>query len=234
MGGGARRPVSSPRNPYTPRELETIEELVGDLPLGLLVRRYNAWAEENGLPRRTERALHQRIKELGLTIEPYGEYVRAASILSALRVSQNVIEGWIRKGWIAPAKHRSKPYRRVHWRERGPVRRSFRRRDLVRMARDHPEAFAGAPREGLYSLLEDADLCDAIRAAHPRRLGCLNPARPVKNLSTGETYPSIRAAAEATGLHATLIRASVNKGHRAKGTRWADATDDNASADQNR
>jgi len=208
---------------YSPAEIANLEELVGDVPLGSIVRRHNQWAKENGYPERTERALHQFLKTRGMTVEPTGEYVRTGTILQALGISQNVVEGWVRQGWIKPVSVRSKPTRSLPYRrKRGPARRSFRRSDLVRMARRHPEAFAGAPKQGLFALLEDFDLCDAIRAAYPKRRCCLNPRRPVMNVETRERYPSIRAAAAATGLHVTLIRASIEKGHQAKGTRWVD------------
>lgn len=209
---------------YSPDEIENLERLVGEIPLGLLVRRHNAWAQQNGYPARTERAVHQFLKQRGLAIEPIGEFVRTSAILDALRCSQNVVEGWVARGWIVPVRARSRPTRNVPPDRRGPPRRSFRRADLRAMARDRPEAFAGARRGALFVLLEDEELADSIARRFPTRPCCLNAQRPVMNLETRERYASIRAAARATGLHPTLIRASIVKGHRAKGTRWADAT----------
>jgi hypothetical protein len=211
---------------YSPEEIDYLETLVGEVPLGVLVRRHAAWAKAHGAPGRTERAIHQFLKSRGHNIQPIGEYVRTSAIRSALQCSQNLIEGWVARGWIQPVLAPSKPTRNA---PRPPgarrrTRRAFRRADLRTMAREHPEAFAGARRGPLFILLEDEALADQIVRDFPRRATCLFPERPVMNIETRERYPSIRAAARATGLHATLIRASIEKGHKAKGTRWADAT----------
>lgn len=211
---------------YSAEEIDHLESLVGEVPLGVLVRRHAAWAKAHGAPVRTERAVHQFLKSRGHYVEPIGEFVRTSAILEALRCSQNLIEGWVARGWIRPTLVPSKPTRNAPRRPsaRRRIRRAFRRADLRTMAREHPEAFAGARRGPLFVLLEDEELADRIARDFPRRATCLRPERPVMNLETRERYPSIRAAARATGLHSTLIRASIEKGHRAKGTRWADAT----------
>lgn len=209
---------------YSEAERDKLEELAGEMPLGMLARRYNAWASENGLPTRTERALHQCAKKAGMSVEPIGDLVRTSIVLEAIDASQAVVEGWVKRGWIQPVLVRSPSTRPVPNRRRGPTRRSFRRRDLRRLARERPEAFAGASRDGLFRLLEDGDLCDEILARFPRRTSCLQARRPVMCLDTRRRYPSIRAASRDTGLCITLIRSSILKGHRAKGTRWVDAT----------
>jgi hypothetical protein len=211
---------------YSPEEIDYLESLVGEVPLGVLVRRHAAWAKARGAPVRSERAIHQFLKSRGHHVEPIGEFVRTSAILEALECSQSMIEGWVARGWIRPTLVPSKPARNAPRRPsvRRKVRRAFRRSDLRAMARERPEAFAGARRGPLFVLLEDEELADRIARDYPVRPSCLLPVRPVMNLETRERYPSIRAAARATGLHATLIRASIEKGHRAKGTRWADAT----------
>jgi hypothetical protein len=209
---------------YTPVEVEHLIELAGDFPLGLLARKHNAWARQLGLPERSERALHQFLKKRGVAVEPIGDCVRSGTILSALGISQGTIEHWVNKGWIVPVQVRSVPTRPVPVERRGPVRRAFRRKDLRRMAKKHPEAFAGASHSGLYCLLEDEALCDRVLAIFPKRTGCLNKRRPVMCVETRERYQSIRAASRATGIWTSLIREAVVKGRRARGTRWVDAS----------
>lgn len=200
---------------YSRDDLDRLNELSGELPLPLLVVAFNKWAKANGRPIRSEGAIRMKLLSLGLNMEPVGEYVRTGLILSALGCTQQKIERWVRYGWIKPV---IRP-RETSTGER-PPRRSFRRSDLRSLARDHPEAFAGATRAGLWLLLEDHDLVEMIRKNHPVRLNNELRRVPVMCVETRQRYSSVYQAAKAHGVSASAIRNALKRNHRAHGLHW--------------
>ena len=200
---------------FTEPEVEKLFDLAGELPLAMLSRRYNQWAKANGYQSRTQGSLRHYMGQRGLALEPVGEYIRTGTILQCLESDQGLIERWVRNGWIEPVQM----YRDTSLRLKAP-RRAFRRLDLRRMARKHPQAFAGCPREGLFMLLEDESLVDQIRKDHPNKPHDVIIPKPVVCLDTMKRYPSCAAAARAIGCSESAIRKAVRHGIRAYGLRW--------------
>jgi hypothetical protein len=201
---------------FTDPEIEKLSDLAGELPVPLLARRYNSWARSQGLPERTEKALHKYIWEAGMPIEPFGEFVRTGMIVECLQADLKIVERWVRKGWIQPVQqHRDDSKRRK------AARRAFRRSDLRKMARQHPEAFAGCPRHGLFILLEDEKLTDDVRRLHPHKPRAHSHPRQVLCVDTNERFPSCSAAARAVGCSRWTIRRSIQSGVPVLGLRFA-------------
>lgn len=92
----------------------------------------------------------------------------------------------------------------------GKRRDLIRREDLAREQRSRVETY----RAEVERLFEGRSNCDTLTHG-----GCRIP-EPVRNRNTGETYASVKAAAQLTGLSPAMIRRAVKDGIKAGGARW--------------
>lgn len=202
---------------WTPPEDDMLTELVGDVPWPFVYRRYNAWAVRNGHSARSEDSLSCRCQDLNLKRPPIGEWVTTGHIQRTLRISENRIRVWLERfpDILCP----SRPSKL----QRGRI---YLRRDCIRrLARLHPEQFAGCHADDLFMLIENRDLADQIAADHPIPpqgiIGYKRPCRPVRCITTGETFPSIFAVADAVGRSHTYVCESIRRGWRCAGHYFA-------------
>ncbi|MEB3169071.1 MAG: hypothetical protein VKK97_10120, partial [Synechococcaceae cyanobacterium] len=136
--------------------------------MDLVHRRWNAWAQREGIPCRSEASLRRKALELGLSVVPDGQWVAVSIVRRHLERSQPCLYGWAEKGWIV---HRP-----------GAVLRS----SLVRLARQRPHLFAGCPADGLLALLRDPALVDALVMAYPKARAVPRRSQRVECLTTGQ------------------------------------------------
>lgn len=190
---------------WSAAELEALEDIATNLPSDLLSKRYNHWAAQNGYVQRTNYALRTKCSRLGIVCRATGEWVSAGFVRDVLGVGNDTPQRWTDRKWVT-----------AHRDPRG--RRTFRRADLVRMAKKRPAAFGGIPADRLFLLLEDRQLCDDIAARFPRR--AMDP-RPVLAVETGWRYPSIRAAAAKVFITRQAIQEAIRTGGTAAGYHWS-------------
>lgn len=168
----------------------------------LVLQRFNAWAKRQGLPPRSEASLRRKALGLGLSVVPQGEWVMIGAAARQIGRSIGCLQEWTRHGWL---RHR-----------RGTVWRP----SLVALARERPHLFAGCNPDGLRELLQDAALTDAILAAYPARRAMPCRPRAVECITTGQVFPSMRAAGRALHLDGSAVALAVREDRPAGGLRF--------------
>lgn len=187
---------------WRPSEVQKLRALVGELPMPLVIQRWNTWARRVGLPPRTEASLRRKALELGLSVVPRGAWVSISEVRRLLDRSQSCLYGWVQAGWV---QHRP-----------GALHRA----SLQQLAMDRPHLFAGCPAEGLLELLRDPALAASIRAAHPRARSVPRRPQRVMCVTTGQVFPSMRAAGRRLHLDGSAIGKAVREGREAAGLRF--------------
>jgi hypothetical protein len=198
--------------PWSDAETEALIEITGDAPWHLAPRRYNQWATAHGFTERTRWAMGARLKRIGMAADGCGEWLTPSLMHRLLGVAKNRPRGWVQR-WpdiLRPCC----PF--------GPSGRVYvRRSDIRRLARLHPEEFAGISRANLVMLLESEQLADQIADAYPHPpTPSLKQPRPVINITTGDRFPSVTAAAQAVYVHQSRITRAARNGWRAAGFHW--------------
>lgn len=190
---------------WTAPETEMLLGLAGDVPSAMIPQLYNCWAHKNGFPSRSPNALRQRIEKLHASTRAVGTWLTTGGIAKILEISSSTVEGWARYYKDMPrkryGKHRT---RKVNY---------FSRVELRRWAKKHMQLFGGIERSRLIMLLEDESLVDQIVAKYPRRCnGLIINSRAVRCVETGETWPSVRAAAAALFVSRESVARSIRTG----------------------
>lgn len=189
---------------WSQREREMLEQLAVDQPPSRLPNVYNAWAGLHGFPLRTRFAIQFKVYALGVTDKATGDWVSAGYICRVLGVSSYLPQHWTNR-------HKIPCYRN------GRGRRFFRRKELLKAARERPYIFSGISADRLFLLLEDRELADDIAARYPTHNG---KPRPVCIIETGWLYPSKKAAARHVGVTPRAINYSISSGGTAAGYHW--------------
>lgn len=195
--------------PWSDDEANRLTELFGDIPSPRVPDAYNRWASDNGYVTRTAAAIWEKAHRIGCSSRQVGEWLTISDIARILAVDTNRIERWRRQFRAI-----LRPYAPFNG-PRGSVYIS--RTNLRALARRHPDQMGGLDADRLFMLIEDRDLADHV-ATFPLRRG--GPRRPVRCIDTGETFPTIAAAARAVGLDKQCICQALARGWRAAGRRW--------------
>jgi DNA-binding transcriptional MerR regulator len=163
-------------------ELDTLQELAGDVPWPQLTRLYNLSMGQRGYTTRTETAIRRKCNELGLRVACQGEWVNAGFVCKLLGISYESVRGWIIRGWL-PAKR---------FGDTRGNRYYFTRSDLRKLAKARPRLFGGYDVAVLTQLLDDEHTAEWIA---DQQLPRLFQPRTVICIETGKRYKSISAAA---------------------------------------
>lgn len=185
-------------------ETEALADFAINYPPNRLLQLYNSWAGRNGHPKRSRHAILTKLRRIGVSASPSGDWISSHYIWDVLGVGPDTTQRWTTHYGIAC--HRGSRNARF-----------FCRADLQRVASERPETFAGISADRLFLLLEDRSLADAIAAAHPRR--AMQP-RPVRAIETGWRYPSVRAAAAHIHIARQAIQRAIRTGGTAAGYHW--------------
>lgn len=198
------------RNSYrlwTPAEIEQWAELVGECPFPLAMRRWNAWATAQGLPKRSAHSLQHKARDLKMsTMATVGDWVTIREICLLTGRHRTTISEWVEKGWVS---------RYVYGRAS-----AVPRIDLRRMAREHPVALGGVERGNLVQLLEDEVLADAVLRQYPRPYRSCRSGQSVICVDRGQRFPSYSAAGKTLHMHPHTIRNAVLQDRPACGMRF--------------
>ena len=184
---------------WRPSEVAQLRALVGERPMADVITSWNRWAARQGIPARSEASLRRKALELGLSVAARGAWVTVSEARRLLGRSQGCLYAWVQAGWV---RHQT-----------GTLQRA----SLQRLARERPWLFAGCPREGLAELLRDVALADQLVAAYPTRRSVPRTPQPVRCLSTGQVFPSMRAAGQAMHLDGSAIGKAIREGRPAAG-----------------
>lgn len=193
------------RSAWSKAETDHLRDLVGEHPWLRLVPLYQRWAERNGFPMRTGTALQSKTQRLRLGRRCDGkEWISVGTVLALTGRSSYFTKQLVHRWGVA--------------RRGGSWGTVLSRRDLRRVAREHPEVFAGCPRGGLVQLFESEEYADRIVDAYPRP--GFRPQR-VLVVETGVVHPSCSAAARALGVRSDRhVRARTQNGQVARFGRY--------------
>lgn len=202
--------------PWTAPELEHLEQLAGDHPMAEVATRYNRWAKANGLPSRTLPALGQAGYNRGVTFRPYGAMVTHQALCTYLGLTKGQAAKLLDQASCRQLRPRGRRY--------------VTRKELRRLARQHPQWFAGATTANLVQLLEDEKLAEWCKQHQPIRYG--RNCSPVRCIETGLVYPSVMAAAAAVFVTRHWLHYSLRTGCRAGGFHWQYLNDSDRQSDR--
>lgn len=196
-------------NPWTQPELDRLDAMAGTLPWHAFLASYNGWASAQGYPRRTATALRNRLQKLGYgTGVSGGDWLTTGDIAAIAGISPGRPENWVARfrDILQPAcRHRYY----IH------------RRNLRKLARQHPRLFGGISEAALTCLLEDEKLAEQIAAAYPHRPPAVHHRpKPVTCVETGIVYPSQTAAARAVYVVPSAINWAVTTNQPIAGFHW--------------
>jgi hypothetical protein len=167
---------------WTEAETDYLDQMVGDVPFPVLVRRMKIAATANGWPDRSDKAISQRIRRTGqVSGARHGDWTTTGGVGEILGCPGTRVEAWLRRKCVRDllaVRHVGK-------------RRYIERRGWRRLARLMPRVLGGFSADVLFLLLEDRELADAVAAAHPRPIGDWR----VRCVETGQVFASAGAAA---------------------------------------
>lgn len=189
---------------WTQAETELLQELAGDLPLGMIVSFWKGEAARRGWPQRTRLAIKEFLNHHGYSVVPVGSWIMLSG-LKSLGITQSAINQWCQSGLLQS--RQTHPY----------GKRFIKRQHLVRLAKEQPWRFGGCSADALFEVLENRELADRIAAEYPFRP---NVRRRVRCVDTGEVYGGAREAAEALHCDVSTIQWSARTGRRSLGRRW--------------
>ena len=200
------KPVAVHPPAWSAAEIGQLEALAGDQPFPELFKSYNRWAvrQRPPLPRRTKDAIWQQASKRRISLRCYGKQLTIADVAAILGISKHRVRRWITLGLV--------PAKRYYW-------VYLNRKDLVAMAKAHPQELHSISRERLYQLLESEDLADCtVTKAKDTR----NPhgPRPVRCVETGFQWPSISAASRAVYCNSGSISKAVRHGWAVANRHW--------------
>jgi DNA-binding transcriptional MerR regulator len=193
---------------WKPEELETLQQLAGDVPWPRLTYLYNQGIVQRGYPKRTETAIRRKCNQLGLRVACQGEWVNAGFVCKLLDISYESVRGWILRG-LLPAKR---------FGDTRGNRYYFTRTDLRKLAKAHPRLFGGYDVAVLTQLLDDERIADWLASQQLPRL--FQP-KTVICIETGKRYKSISAAARDVYVVPKCIYDALDKPHKTSaGYHW--------------
>lgn len=198
-----RRTNSNPRKRWSEEEDRVLLELIGYYPIRVITSRYNQQASINGWRKRTLVAVQARAHKLGQSTLPMYDGWGSKELARLLQIPSSTITGWVRRGFINPPIARG--------------RRVFRVRELKRLARQRPELFVSSDRDGLAYVIGN-ELAQMVREMFPDPIPRI--ATPLMRVSDGRIFPSMGAAAIATGCSRAALHYAVREGRPCRGVRW--------------
>jgi hypothetical protein len=182
-----------------------IDDLLGSYPIEVIAKRIQALDRKKGWPIRTDLAVEVKAKRLYPSVRPVFNNFPLNEIANILGISRERTRLWTRTHGL--------PYVRRH-----TSCLSIKAKDFQEWAYKHPEKLAGIEAERLNYLMDDWDFCEEVEQMVYAGEGI---ARPVKNLTTGQVFKSVRAAAKASYVTKACIPGAIKRGGKAAGHRWA-------------
>lgn len=191
---------------WTAAELDKLEEFAGATTFSTLCNRWNTWAKQQGVPRRSPDSLRKKAQEQGWTVLAWGDQVLIGTVAKLLGKHRSTIQEWVRSGWVTRC---------------GNGRSSaISRLELRQLARENPHLFGGVPRADLVQLLELEDLVDWILEQAPKRWQSSRNGTQVRWVDRGLVFPSYAAAGKAAHIDSKAIRRGAIEGKPVCGMRF--------------
>lgn len=209
--------------PWGAEDDDALMDLVGDVPLAAVIKRFQQWCTDNDRPPRTKASIIHRIRRLGLHSRSTGQWITIGAVARAVGVSGERVREWIlhrgadRYGLKGQLKADRFPLRENRRGTKLLTLWWVNRTDLRAFAVKNPRLFGHLDRMDLVALLDDENAADAVLAT---AAGDRGMAHPVRCIDTGVSYPSLAAAARANYLTESWLSQAVRRDGCAGGLRW--------------
>jgi hypothetical protein len=185
-------------------ELGILETWIGSEPMEAIAKRIQRLDKKRGWPVRSTTAIYVKAKRLYPSVRPVVDNFTRNEIANILGINAERVRMWTRThGLEFKRRHRSGL--------------SIKASQFRSWAYDHPEKLAGVRSERLDYLMNDLEFCKHVEQLPYTGVGI---AKPVKNLSTGQTFKSAREAAKATYISRRSIADAIERNGKSAGYRW--------------
>lgn len=184
--------------PWSEPEAEYLERLTGDVPFPELLTRMRNQAVRQGWPHRSERAIRERIRRIGMRARARsGAVVTTGGVAEILGCPATRVEAWLRRPRVLAV---------LQPRWVGKTR-YIERRAWRQLAQEMPRILGGYSVDALFALLEDRELAESIATRYRRPCGDWR----VRCVETGRIYPSCGAAAAAHHVTQACISLAIRQ-----------------------
>jgi hypothetical protein len=190
---------------WAPEEIEILTTMVGVEPFPLVLQAVQDFNRAKGMQVRTAIAIRSKAKKYtGSSLCPGGDYRNKDQIRRQLGICAERITGWFEGS--DPLQLAAKTSKR--W--------EISLKDFEAWARRNRHRLAGIPLEKIAPLVQDVEFFRESSAWPTAR----RTVRPVRNIDTGEVYPSVYVASKAQFVSAPAIYKSIRLSRSAAGARW--------------
>jgi hypothetical protein len=184
--------------PWSEPEAEYLERLTGDVPFPELLQRMRNQATRQDWPSRSERAIRERIRRIGMRARARsGAVVTTGGVAEILGCPATRVEAWLRRPRVLAI---------LQPRWVGKTR-YIERRAWRQLAREMPRILGGYSVDALFALLEDRELAESIATRYRRPCGDWR----VRCVETGRIYSSCGAAAAAHHVTQACISLAIRQ-----------------------
>ena len=209
--GGAR----SRRDAWTEGEIKILREMVGVQPFSLVCEAVQEYDRVNNLPVRTGIAVRDKAKrDAGCSLRPGEGYRTPTQLCRQLGVYNKRYTGWLEGGDPLPLVSETARRGQIYL------------KDFEAWARRNRHRLAGIPLEKIAPLVQDKEFFRQSSAWPTAR----KTARPVRNIDTGEVYPSVYVASKAHFVSVDTINKSIRLARTLAGSRWERITGEEYAA----
>lgn len=191
-------------HPWKPEELALLEELSGHQPFPAIVSAVQRLDRKMGWHVRTHEAVKIKLGRMGLTRKCVYDNFTRQELARTLNIPYDRVESWTQKHGL--------PYSKVS-RNQGRIKLI----DFQKWAKQNPQCLAAIEFSRLLFVLNDERLAQQCSEMPLPTIG--RPQR-VRNLHTGQEYPSFRQAALASYVTKHCIPAAIERGGRSAGYAW--------------
>lgn len=184
--------------PWSEAETEYLERLIGDVPFPELLIRMRNQAGRQGWPKRSEKAIRERIRRIGQRARARsGAVVTTGGVAEILGCPACRVEAWLRRPRVAAI---------LQPRWIGKTR-YIERRAWRQLAMEMPRILGGYSVDVLFALLEDRELAESVASRYRRPCGDWR----VRCIETGRIYTSCGAAATAHHVTQACISLAIRQ-----------------------
>lgn len=188
---------------WLPAELELLNQLAGDVPWPKAVQVFQREARLRGWPERTENAMGCQAKKLGFSCRAdAGTWTTTYGAGRLLGCDPRRIDAWFDEPSLVAI---LEPKQLKPGGARFICRAAWRR-----LARERPDVLGGLTADGLFLLLEDRELADAVASRYRLRR---NDYR-VRCIETGRVYASCDAVAQSHHVSRSAVSLAIRRGRQ--------------------
>jgi hypothetical protein len=180
---------------WSPKEVQILQSLAGELPTSLIQKRLSKYGHERSI-----RAIQCKAYDLGLSlVVSHSSLLHLVDVANLLKRDPSAIRSLAKNN---PKVAKILALRKID-------RKIFiARKNLVKLAYERPSFFAGAPQENLLYLLEDPALVETIVGLFPSKVMDFR----VRS-SDGEIWESVNQIGRVFNVPAERIFRSIKIGH---------------------